>query len=404
MADDERGAGRWYPPESHPSVRAEAPLETSVPVPEPGPGGTGNRSWIVVVVALTLALAGASTAVALQNQGTPGPRSSTVPAGLAVPVPPPSTSSPTPPFPTTVPAVPVGTTVAPPPAPTSGPLVTPEVEQQVVATTWQAFAAAFAEDDVADIEATSTPTVQQMVSGWFSCGCAPWPLASTQVSYSASPQTTYPLWFMAELDGTLYDGAPLDKQAVFTQASPTASWLVAYVGSYTGGEPILGPWGTSLQSAPPPIPSHITSAPAELAAFFQIVDKAGHVPALPPGFTDDTYLRQTVAQAQQDVESRDQLHQKVTFTHTIDQVSPVFASTGGDIVCAAMTLSSETTAAKGGPLVQSPDYSPWGHLLAPGSYPSVDDLQGYDVCFFEDQAGTVQLFSDMGGPYSLTGG
>ncbi|HXQ75943.1 MAG TPA: hypothetical protein VN791_05550 [Acidimicrobiales bacterium] len=351
-------------------------------------------------MALALALAGASTAVALRDQGERVPPAPTHPGSLlpsvTVPTAPPTATS-------TVPPVPVGTTLAPPPAPTSGPLVTPQVEQEVVATTWQAFATAFAEDDVADIEATSTPSVQQMVTGWFSCGCTPWPVASTQVSYSAPPQTSYPLSFMAELDGTLYDGTPLDKQAVFTQAAPTAPWLVAYVGSYTGGEPVLGTWGTSLQAAAPPVPSDITAAPQELADFFQVVDQAGMVPALPPGFVDDTYLKQTVSQAQQDVDNRAQLHQEVTLTHTIEQISPVFASTGGDVVCADMTLSSVTTSARGGSLVQSPDYHPWGHLLAPGSYPAVTDLERYDVCFFEDESGTIQLFSDMGGPYSLSG-
>lgn len=426
MTDDERGPGwwiasdgRWYPPELHPSVRPDAPssTEAAAPLSSPGSGtdaprhGPGtpsddrrrvHRIWFAVSLAVVLALAGTSTAVALRHDGPAAPRPSAVPLGVrpsgAPPVPIP-VQLPT----TTAPPVPAGATLPPPPAPTSGPLVTPPVEQQVVATTWQAFAAAFAEDDVANLEATSTPSVQRVILGWFSCGCQPWPLASSAASYSAPPQTAYPLWFYAELQGTTYDATPLDKQAVFTQAAPTAPWLVAYVGSYVGGSPILGTPGINEQSPAPAVPTDITQAPGAFAAFFQTFDQTGKMPPLPAGFVDDTFLQQIIAQGKGSLENDANEHQKIVFHHAVVSMSPVFASIGGDVVCAALDTNGDVTTKSGAPIVQPPDYSQWGHLLAPGSYSSVTQDQEFDVCFFEATDGSIQLYSNMGGPYRITG-
>ncbi|MGD0381852.1 MAG: hypothetical protein ABSC30_17930 [Acidimicrobiales bacterium] len=368
------------------------------------PGRKPPKPWIMAGVAAVLVLALGGTALALQGGSSParsnGAAGTTLPTqrGLTLPT---STTITTP---TTVgiPA-PDATTIPPPPAPTTGPLVTPQVESQVVATTWSAFAAAFAEDDPANLQATATPSVVQVVDGWLSCDCAPWPVAVTGVSYSAPPQTTYPLSFYAEIQGATYDGTPLDKEAVFSQSGPSSPWLVAYLGSFIEAEPLLGNTGADLQTAPPPVPSDITKVPQEFADFFQQLDTTGQAPALPAGFKSDGNLKEDIQESEQTYAARKKGKLADTFTHSIEQISPVFSSPYGDLVCATMTIGDVVTSTSGAPIVQPTNRSQWGNLLAPGSYTSVNEQLVHDECFLEQPGGSTIVTSEMGGPVSITG-
>lgn len=137
-------------------------------------------------------------------------------------------------------------------APPSGQsLVTPALEQQIVQTTWKTFATGFATGDTNSVDATSTPSVQQAVTGTFHCGCGGWPVASTTVNYSAPEQTNYPLYFYAELQGQDFNGQPMVKEAAFSQAATGQAWPLAYLGAYVNGSPVFGTASSDSVADPP---------------------------------------------------------------------------------------------------------------------------------------------------------
>jgi hypothetical protein len=282
--------------------------------------------------------------------------------------------------------------------------VTPRVERHAMATTWSLFSAAFAEDDTSMLRKTTTPTMDDVVHGWFSCGCAPWPVAVTNVSFSAPPQKKYPLWFYAEIQGIEYDGTPLIKEAMFTRASPNRPWLVTYLGGFIGGSPLFGRKSLNYERRPSPEPQSPARIPQEFANFFQQVDQSGSAPPLPKGFVNEGIISENIAGDEQLHQSRKAADYTDVYSHTVTQVSPAFAAPQGDVVCAAMDTGDAITSEPGSPMVQPQNRGQWGTLLAPGSYRSLSEHLVFDTCFLElFGSGNIELLTSMGGPISISG-
>jgi hypothetical protein len=404
--------GRWYPPESHPSYRVPAAIASSQPW-QSGPHAdlrdpsssartqprTGNLNvWIVSLLCGVVLLVAGGGALALwggSSAGTGGPPPGTRFAAVN----PPAIGGT---VPTQAPPTTPATTIPPPPAPATGSLVTPQVESAVVDTTWNAFADAFAEDNTSALQTTATQSVAQVVQGWFTCGCAPWPVAVSHVSYSAPPQSAYPIYFFAEIEGTLYDGTPLIKEVVFSQTGPTQPWLVAYLGGFVGAGPLLGS-AQNVQTGPGHVSSAITKAPEDFAEFFQTLDQTGKTPALPDGFRNDGIMKEAITGSEQSYDDRQHAHLSDAYVHSVADVSPVFASPYGDLVCITMDIGDVVTPGQGSTIRQPTNRSQWGNLLAPGAYSSVNIRSVFDVCFFKETDGPVLVVSNMGGPISITG-
>jgi len=304
---------------------------------------------------------------------------------------------------TTDTVAPPTTNTAPAPAATfdDDGTVTPTVENEVMATTWKTFAAAFAEDDTSSLAAVSTPEVQETVAGYFSCGCTPWPAAVSSVSFAAAPQTTYPLSFLAEVEGNDYDGKTLTKEVVFNQTGAGQPWLVAFLGYYIGGTPLLGATPTNLLQAPSALPQNPASLAQEYASFFQEVDQTDRLPALPSGFVQGSVEQQLVTGSLQG-DAYDLAHNLANrYTHRVAAISSVFPAPEGDLVCSTIEMTDVETPTAGTVITQPADQSTWGDLLAPGTYQSLTSRATDQPCFYELTDGSVYLVTDMGGPFAL---
>ena len=362
--------GRWYPPEQSP-WRA-----TSL---QP----TGSTGWAVAGVARPTASAGARRATAriwvrkLDAQ---------VKSLLAITL-----------------VLIIAAVVIPIVGGSEGSLVTPQVEGHVIATTWQTFSTALSQENLGGLRATTTPGALASIAGWLGCGCAPWPSTTTQVLYSAPPQSRYPIYFFAEIEsvsGT--GGAPLQKEVVFRDAGPTRPWLIAYVGAFNGGslfanELGLLPGSPYLQTPPQQVPVDMSTIPQEFSAFFQAVDQTGTAPPLPPRFEQTPLLAQDITGSEQAVQSNRASHLSDQFSHRVLQVSPVFALPYGDFECMELGLGDYITPTSGSRIVQPSNRSQWGVLLAPGSYTSLGEVSVYDACFYELTGGSIMQVTNLGG-------
>lgn len=279
------------------------------------------------------------------------------------------------------------------------------VENQVIATTWKTFSTALAEDDLATLATVSTPQVQQLISGYFACGCEPWPVANNVISFSAPPESSYPLSFYADISGNNYDGSPLYKEVVFTQASASSPWLVSYVGAYTGTSAVFGPTAVNLLEEPTPVPKDPTLIPQEVASFFQDLDESGSQRGLPSGLLDSGITKQLIDASLQSRAEDANSHFTDRYTHTIDSESPIFPgpNPGGDLVCDSMTVTAVITPASGYAIAQTEDQNPWGNQLAPGDYGSLTIATLHDQCFDEFVDGSIDMVIDIAGTLSITG-
>jgi hypothetical protein len=460
MASD----GRWYPPHLHPSVRpadqppsptrspglthpelgrAESSKTAQVRPSQRAPDGRGlatttRRLWLTSSAVVLLLIVGAGTGVALgmstgptltaneapiqgagPGQVSTGAAPATVGGGTNTSNPAGSGSSPgstTPPStittipvssPSNVPIVSPATGVAatpitPPPPPASGSLVTPAVEKDVVNSTWMTFADAFAEDDVATLKELSTPSVYLVVTGAFACGCPPWPPQVTGASYSAPPQTSYPISFWAELEGHDYNGTAMTKEIVFTQASAQAPWLVADIGAFWGGQPELGSNVNETDPAPTS-PTPIATLANDFAQYLQTVDTTGNTTPS-AGVLDDYYLEQTITNTRWAEDQANGWNDR--WTHTVQETSIPFALSSfqdSDLACFTMSFQSVVTSANGKPIVQPADQSLFPPLLPAGSYSSVTENGEADTCFVTENGPGAYMLTTYSGLYSVTG-
>ena len=429
--------GEWYPPELHSSVQLQGGYahqssvadreasQSSDPMASSRYGLPAGWARPLIGLALVVVLVGATVATVAAVAGPPKKTAGSPPPsglGAAAPiissqgnVPSPSTTDGTPvtASPTTGSTASSSPTASSYPAPSeasgSGPsLITAVIEQQVVATTWTGFSTAFADGDRTGIAQYTTAEADQSIEGSFDCGCPPWPTAYTSVSFSAPPQSSYPISFLAEFVGVNYDNSPLTKEVVFTQASSGAPWLIAHLGSFVNGEPISD-LSSNVSAAPPAVPTLITQVPETFATYFNTLDNTGKPPTpRPPGFSSNNYLTEVIGQSEQAYLTETTGGYKDVNTHVVGPVSPVFAvEENGQIrgveMCFYLDISTTVTRTNGAPVVQPADQSTFGNLLAPGSYSSLHETQNEDNCVSESITGTSYLLSTLGGISSITG-
>jgi hypothetical protein len=432
--------GWWYPPESKPTAASPTPPPTApVADQEATPDPTSSTSspwravttkfWLTTTAAILLLLIGTGTGLILgmtqpaslasdQSSTTttaPGGTGGTGGTGLStaptttLPADTPTTVVTIPEPPTTLPTTaapgaggPAVTPIPPPPAPASGSLVTPAVEQAVTNSTWKAFATAFATDDLATVQSLTTASGYNTVTGGFDCGCEPWPTAFSAVSYSAPPQTTYPISFLAEYTGKNYDGTTLTKEVVFSEQAGGAPWKIAYFGGFTGGLTLLGT-NTNDAKAAPAEPSSMAVVANEFVQYIQTLDTTGKE-TLPAGIVPDQYIYETLTANQYELDKANGWTS--TWTHTVVDTSQPFAATalpGSAEACFTLGYKHVVSNADGKPIVQPPDQSLFPPQLAPGSYSSVTQVGSADICFQETPDGKSSMITNWGGAYTESG-
>lgn len=418
--------GKWYAPHLHPSVRADQPAEQSGPpslaaaVDAPpsavpvGADAQARSSWfgrhskaalpvIGVVLCLTAAV---PTAIALSG-GSSGPVASSPaghrPARGEATTSPSSPSTPTSSSPTSSTSTSAtSTTVAPPPGVGSPPL-TAATAQEVFDSSWPPFAEAFATGDTAGVAAYADTDVQEAIAGWFDCGCGPWPTAYQQVFMSAPRETSYPLSFLAEVQGRAYSQQPMVIEAVFTKEDAGAPWLITYLVSFVDGSAYLT--RNTMATPAPTFTFDVSIVGGQLASFFQTVFATGKPPS--GSWPQTGSIAQETERIQSSRSSLKTDHFQETLVYRAGPHSVAFAIPGGAFMCGEIRSHSVLTSSIGQPLVQPSTRSTFGQELPPGSYSSVTSDTMRDACWTVTStgagAGTATPVSFLGGAYSRVG-
>jgi hypothetical protein len=283
----------------------------------------------------------------------------------------------------------------------SGPAVTLTLQQvsEAYQTTWPGFARGFAQENVVAMRKYATPEMVQAVIGAYGCGCGPWPARSPTVRFSFPTEHQYPLSFMAEIPGTEYDGSPLGREVVFSQADISAPWRVTYMVAFSGTRSYLGP---SAVRPPPPMRFKITIVGGQFASFFQTVVNTG-VPAPDNDWPQTGSVKDEVDRYLQTKEAIEQIGDTQEITFAPADHSIAFAAPDGDIMCGVIRSSALVTTPPGVPTVQPADQSLWGTHLAPGSYTTLTKSGTHDYCFIARRSGVTSPISFFGGTYQIVG-
>ncbi len=287
-----------------------------------------------------------------------------------------------------------------------GALVTQAVTADVLATTWAGYAHAMISDDRASLGGYTTPSALNDSIATLDCGCLAGPMTYSTSAVSAPYQSSYPLSFVAGLNGTGYNQLSLTWWVVFSKSSPGQPWLVAFIAAYAEGGGLEGfsPYSTS---APMTVHYPLQDAPQQYVDYFQNLDMTGNAGrGAPPGWATDNILSSEVT-ISNDIRAHrlaGGLHE--TFSHSVDGVSPIFAqvingSVYGSMECFSMTVTDDITSANGSPIVQPADQGAWGNLIPPGSYSSLKFTQEDDACVGEDTTSGVSLDASSGGNYAI---
>ncbi len=262
-------------------------------------------------------------------------------------------------------------------------------------------------DDRASVGEYTTPSAQDESIAVLDCGCLSGPMTYSKTAVSAPNQSTYPLSFVAGLSGTGYNQLSLTWWVVFSKSTPGAPWVIAFIADYAegGGLDDFTPYSTL---APMTVHYPLEDAPQAYVGFFQALDTTGDTgQGAPTDWATDGILDSEVS-ISNDIRSRriaEGLHE--TFSHTVDQVSPIFAqvvngSLYGAMECFSMKVTDDVTSANGSSIVQPADQDTWGNLIPPGSYSSLTFTQEDDSCVGEDATSGVSLDASSGGNYSIT--
>ena len=424
--------GKWYPPAAGQSGAA-TPLPAPLAVPELPPveprpkrrsGAVGPA--VLIVGTLLLLGIGAGSAVGIHDAMTSTATTTTSPMTTPIPAAPttvvsgsssgaPSGSTPQP----SVGVPPASPATAPQPSsPSAGPapsreigppgeLVTQAVAQNVLATTWSGYAQAMVAGDRGSLRALTTPSALNDSIATLDCGCLNGPMTYTTSAVSAPRQSTYPVTFMAGLSGTGYNQLSHTWWVVFTKPSATTPWVIASIAGYTGGGGLDG-FTAYSDAAPATVPFPLQDAAQAYVDYFQGLDTT-HDPGtgLPAHYAHDNILDSEVGDTTQIRQRRvaDGLHE--TFTHAVDQVSPVFAqvidgSLYGAMECFSVRSTDVVTPTGSAPIVQPADEQEWGLLVPPGSYASLTFTQEDDSCVEESLTSGITLDSESGGTYAIS--
>jgi hypothetical protein len=273
-----------------------------------------------------------------------------------------------------------------------------------LATTWAGYAQATLSNNRAAVASYMTPSAFEAAEGTLDCGCTEGPLTYSTTTFSVPPQTTYPLSFLAGLNGRSYSQLSITWWVVFTKASSSAPWLIAFLGSFEEGGGLTGfpPYATA---SPLSVPNTLAAAPQAFAAFFQELDSTGNEGSgTPANYVQDNILNTEIQNSQS---SYAQTPPGLTkqYTHSIDAVSPVFAqvvngSVYGAEECFAMHVTEVVKPTDGSPIVQPEDQSTWGYQIPPGSFSELSFTTESENCVAEDSGGGITLNANFGGAYS----
>ena len=287
-----------------------------------------------------------------------------------------------------------------------GDLITPAAAQEVLATTWAGYAHAMVSDDRASLSAYTTPSALDDADATLDCGCLPGPMTYSTTAISTPPQTGYPLSFMAGLRGLGYNQQSQTWWVVFTKAGAGTPWVIAFFASYAEGN---GLDGFTSNSSPSPVAVHypLQGAPEAFAQYFQELDATGTTGnGAPTDYAHNNILNSEVTGTSQNdqQDKAEGLHE--TFTHTVDQVSPIFAQSINSTVIGAMecftvTATQDVTSATGSPLVQPASQTTWGYQIEPGSYASIDFTKDDAECVEESADSGITITSESGGTYLI---
>jgi hypothetical protein len=288
-----------------------------------------------------------------------------------------------------------------------GDLITEPVTENVLATTWTGYANAMITDDRASLGTYTTPSALDDSLATLDCGCLTGPMTYSTSAISAPTQSNYPLSFMAGLSGTGYNQLSLTRWVVFSKARASAPWLVAFLASYAEGGGLTG--FTPFSSLSPTIGQYpLQNAPQAYVDFFQNLDATGSSgTGAPPDWAQDNILDSEVSNTTNDDDRVKALGYKEQFTHSVDQVSPIFAqvvngSLYGAMECFSMKVTAVIASASRSPIVQPSDQDVWGNLIPPGSYSSVQFTQESDECIGEDATSGISLDANSGGNYVIS--
>lgn len=356
--------------------------------------GAAARRGPAAATSTSLGSSGAPSAEATAGSG-PTPTSGHLPLQLSTPGLSPTTTSST-----------VGASTLPPVAPSGGSSVaeiSPSVENGVVTSVWVPFAQAFADGDTAAMTPYVDPAARLAIAGSYHCGCGGWPTAYTSVGFSGPSFQAYPASFLAEIVGQSFEGQQETREVVFTRASVTSPWLIAFLSAYVGAPPLLGTSGQDVTTGASGVPANLAQAPQHMADFLQTLDATGKEPALPPGFQADNILNQKVSADESNYQRFSSAGDSVAPTHEVEEQSPVFAVPGGWIVCGATAFNETVTAPPGSVLTQAAEGGEWSSELAPGTYSTVTE-DGMDMsCYVATSDTDVRWYTTMGGPYATSG-
>lgn len=405
----------------HPSPGHAPRPVPEIPSPERAPGGRLRllAPSVLVIGAVVLLAVGAGSAVGIGYalKGSPtragGTRPTPPAPGAATSSQPTSTTAPngTGVAPPTTGPAPAGAapTSGPPPGSQTGPpgnLVTASVAQDVLATTWAGFAHAMVSDDRASLGAYTTPSALNDSIATLDCGCLPGPMTYTTTAISNPTESSYPLSFMAGLSGLGYNQVSQTWWVVFTKANADTPWVVAFFASYAVGGGLDG-FTSSSSASPIAVRYPLQAAPQDYVDFFQHLDTTQDPGSgAPTGFAQNNMLTTEVSTTSRIDAERSADGLRETYTHTVDQVSPVFAqvvngSVYGAMECFSVKMTDDVTSADGSPVVQPADQGAWGYRVPPGSYSSLDFSEEHAACVEESATSGVTLTSDSGGTYAI---
>ena len=430
--------GNWYPPEVHPSRLDDASTQAQSPtgytpavgvVPHAVAGAPHRRTMqIAGVLTLTVLLLAGGIGIGVSlargqepaRQSTPpGGRSATRTgsagsaadaAGTALPAAGGSTTAAGAP-PTTSGAdgaVPISSGAPDYPAPSTvvGPAsdpITPTVEASVVSSTWAGLTTALVYGNQTEIPTYATPSATNALVGTLDCGCGPGPPSYSAVNFSAVPQSTYPLFFLAEFQGQTYSQTSDTRHVVFSKATAAAPWLVAFDADFTKGQPFLP--SSMMTSIPgPDMGPTLRQGVQAFADYFQALDSTGQVgTGLPAGFAADNILSSEVSGSATERPERASAGLTDQYTHTVDAISPTFPVDGdGTELCFAMRIEDLVSPVGNAGIVQPPDQSQWGDWLAPGTYHHVDTVKESETCLVTAPGDAIYMVADGGATYRQT--
>jgi hypothetical protein len=430
--------GNWYPPEVHPSRVNDASVQEQEPIESASAVGVLTQTVAATSQRRTLQIAGVLTLTVLllaggivigvslaggqkpARQSMPPTSPAAIRAGPAgsnstavgTPVPttgasttstsaPPATSSPggTVPVSSGAPTYPTPSTAVG----SSPDLITPTVETAVVSSTWAGLTTALVYGNQSEIPTYATSSATNALVGTLDCGCGPGPPSYSAVNFSAVPQSTYPLFFLAEFQGQTYSQTSDTHHVVFSKATATAPWLVAFDADFTKGQPFLP--SSMMTSIPgPDMGPTLRQGAQSFSDYFQSVDSTGQVgTGLPTGFATDNILSSVVSGSAAEYPERASAGLTDQYTHSIDAISPTFPVNGdGTELCFAMRVEDLVSPVGSAGIVQPPDQSVWGNWLAPGTYHHVDIVKEAETCLVTAPDQAIYMVANGGATYHQT--